>query len=317
MKPKISIVLPTYNGEKWLELSIQSVINQTIKNWELIIVNDCSTDNTLKIANSFAEKDSRITVITNETNKKLPASLNVGFSHARGEYLTWTSDDNLYKKNALEMLSSYLDNHPETSMVSMNEDIINEDGKTVKILDNSYKYKRCAAALMNNCNVGAAFMYRKSIADIVGQYDENTFCAEDYDYWCRIALAGNIDYTSDNIPEELNISEDTLEAVFSGMESVTGDASGTAYNTFKDFPIKVGGKTGSVQVSGTDADNAWFMGFAPFDEPEIAICAVVENGVHGTYTASIVLDVLREYFGLKESTDDILTDAIVNDNTMM
>ncbi|MBE6451252.1 MAG: glycosyltransferase [Alphaproteobacteria bacterium] len=199
MKPKISIVLPTYNGEKWLELSIQSVINQTIKNWELIIVNDCSTDNTLKIANSFAEKDSRITVITNETNKKLPASLNVGFSHARGEYLTWTSDDNLYKKNALEMLSSYLDNHPETSMVSMNEDIINEDGKTVKILDNSYKYKRCAAALMNNCNVGAAFMYRKSIADIVGQYDENTFCAEDYDYWCRIALAGNIDYTSDNI----------------------------------------------------------------------------------------------------------------------
>ena len=84
-------------------------------------------------------------------------------------------------------------------MVSMNEDIINEDGKTVKIFDNSYKYKRCAAALMNNCNVGAAFMYRKSIADIVGQYDENTFCAEDYDYWCRIALAGNIDYTSDNI----------------------------------------------------------------------------------------------------------------------
>lgn len=125
------------------------------------------------------------------------------------------------------------------------------------------------------------------------------------------------DYSNDDIPEDLNISQETLDAVFSGMESVTGDSSGTAYNTFKDFPIKVGGKTGSVQVSGTNADNAWFMGFAPYDEPEIAICALVENGVHGAYTASIVLDVLREYFGLKETGDNISTKAIVNDNTMI
>ena len=122
---------------------------------------------------------------------------------------------------------------------------------------------------------------------------------------------------NDDIPENLEISKETLDAVFSGMESVTGDSSGTAYNIFKNFPIKVGGKTGSVQVSGTNADNAWFIGFAPYDEPEIAICALVENGVHGAYTASIVLDVLREYFGLKESTDDISINAIVNDNTMM
>lgn len=126
-----------------------------------------------------------------------------------------------------------------------------------------------------------------------------------------------IEYGDDNIPEDLNISQETLDAVFSGMESVTGDSGGTAYNTFKDFPIKVGGKTGSVQVSGTDADNAWFIGFAPYDEPEIAICALVENGVHGAYTASIVLDVLREYFGLKDSASDININAVVNDNTMM
>ena len=199
MSPKISIVLPTYNGERWLKDSIQSVVEQTFTDWELIIVNDCSTDNTLQIAQSFADKDTRITVISNKTNKKLPASLNVGFSQAKGTYFTWTSDDNLYKKDALEKLSTYLDNHPQTSMVSMNEDLINEEGVVIKNYDANFKYKRCAGALMNNCNVGAAFMYRKSIADIVGKYDENTFCAEDYDYWCRIALAGNIDYTSDNI----------------------------------------------------------------------------------------------------------------------
>lgn len=125
------------------------------------------------------------------------------------------------------------------------------------------------------------------------------------------------DYGEDDIPENLNISKETLDAVFSGMESVTGDSSGTAYNIFKNFPVKVGGKTGSVQVTGTNADNAWFMGFAPYDDPKIAICALVENGVHGAYTASIVLDVLKEYFDLTESVDDITIRATVNDNTMM
>ena len=95
MKPKISIVLPCYNGAKMLGNAIESIINQTLQNWELIIVNDCSTDNTLQVAQSFAEKDNRIKVITNEYNSKLPASLNNGFRQAQGEYWTWTSDDNL------------------------------------------------------------------------------------------------------------------------------------------------------------------------------------------------------------------------------
>ena len=86
--PKISVILPTYNGERWLAESIKSVIDQTEHNWELIIVNDCSKDNTLKIAQSFAERDKRIFVISNEVNKKLPATLNIGFSYAKGKYLT-------------------------------------------------------------------------------------------------------------------------------------------------------------------------------------------------------------------------------------
>ena len=91
--PKVSIVLPTYNGSKFLSRSIESVQEQAETDWELIIVNDCSTDNTLDIAQKYAQQDKRISVITNEQNKKLPASLNVGFSRAKGKYLTWTSDD--------------------------------------------------------------------------------------------------------------------------------------------------------------------------------------------------------------------------------
>ena len=67
--PKFSIVLPTYNGARYLARSIESVLAQTETDWELIIVNDCSVDNTLEIAQRYAQKDNRITVITNQQNK--------------------------------------------------------------------------------------------------------------------------------------------------------------------------------------------------------------------------------------------------------
>ena len=86
--PKISIVLPTFNGERYLKSSIHSILSQTFPDWELIIVDDCSTDGTADIIKRYAQSDSRIRVIRNEKNQKLPGSLNIGFSVAKGEYLT-------------------------------------------------------------------------------------------------------------------------------------------------------------------------------------------------------------------------------------
>ena len=94
MSDLISIVLPVYNGAKFLCESIDSVINQTYKNWELLILDDCSTDETAKIAQKYVEQDSRIRYYLNEKNLRLPRNLNKGFSLAKGDYLTWTSDDN-------------------------------------------------------------------------------------------------------------------------------------------------------------------------------------------------------------------------------
>jgi len=83
MQPKVSIVLPVYNGAKYLRESVDSCLAQTFSNWELIIVNDCSTDESSAIAEEYAAKDERIRVIHNETNLKLPASLNAGFCQAK------------------------------------------------------------------------------------------------------------------------------------------------------------------------------------------------------------------------------------------
>lgn len=194
--PLVSIVLPVYNGEEFLAQSIESVINQTYKDWELIIVNDCSTDSSLEIAKKYAQKDDRIKIINNEVNKKLPASLNIGFSNAKGEYYTWTSDDNKYYPNALEKMVNFLESNSDFGMVYAICKVLNcpanqNDvwGEIPATISNLLEFNVC----------GACFLYRKNVADKIGKYDTNTFLAEDHDYWLRILL----DYKIANIEEVL------------------------------------------------------------------------------------------------------------------
>ena len=97
--------------------------------------------------------------------------------------------------------------------------------------------------------------------------------------------------------EDLQINQSYLSAILEGMKSVTSDSGGTAYVRFKDFDISVGGKTGSAEAPNNKV-HAWFVGFAPFENPEIAIVVMVENGGHGNYTAEVVRDIMAEYFGM-------------------
>ena len=97
--------------------------------------------------------------------------------------------------------------------------------------------------------------------------------------------------------DNIEMNPNYLKAVLEGMKSVTSDSGGTAYVRFKDFNISVGGKTGSAEAPNNKV-HAWFVGFAPFENPEIAIVVMVENGGHGNYTAEVVRDIMAEYFGM-------------------
>ena len=179
--PKVSIVLPTYNGEKYIKESIESILSQTLTDWELIIVNDCSKDTTASIISEYASEDDRIKIITNEQNQKLPESLNIGFRQACGEYLTWTSDDNMYKPQALKTMADYLDSNQECPMVCTAMDVIDADGVYLYTMTDYSDEKM----LYTNC-VGACFMYRYEVMKKIGDYDNDKFLVEDYDYWLRI-----------------------------------------------------------------------------------------------------------------------------------
>ena len=104
--PLVSVVLPTYNRAPILGHAIRSVLDQTCRDFELIVVDDNSKDNTGEVVRSF--DDPRIRYVRNEENLKLPRGLNKGFSLSRGKFLTWTSDDNLYAPPALERMAAVL-----------------------------------------------------------------------------------------------------------------------------------------------------------------------------------------------------------------
>ncbi len=123
-------------------------------------------------------------------------------------------------------------------------------------------------------------------------------------------LKSKLGIQGDKPPEALKLDKENLSAVLEGMRSVTGDAGGTAYGTFVNFPVSVGGKTGTVQVPGrhkngkAKSDNAWFVGFAPFDNPEIAVAVIIEHGGHGSYTAPVARDIFAQYFGLYQHEEE-------------
>lgn len=107
-----------------------------------------------------------------------------------------------------------------------------------------------------------------------------------------------------NTNEDINISDENLNAILEGMRGVTSEAGGTAYGVFRNFNIKIGGKTGSAQVKDTTKDremtNAWFVGFAPYDNPEIAVSCIIESGGTGAIACYPARDVIAEYFGMNK-----------------
>lgn len=183
MNELVSIVLPVYNGERFLSESIDSIIAQTYQNWELIIIDDCSSDSSPEIAKNYVAQDSRIYYYRNEQNMKLPKSLNRGFSLSKGSFLSWTSDDNRYLPEAIsKMVMALQTNTAEFVFSSCN--IIDEQGDiidTYVVSDNSKN------SLVGSNPVGACFMYTRNAYLKTGDYDAELFLVEDFDYWQRLS----------------------------------------------------------------------------------------------------------------------------------
>lgn len=179
--PLVSVVLPVYNGEAFLNEALESLVEQTYTNWEAIIVDDCSTDSSPQIAKSYVEKDARFRYYRNEQNKKLPASLNEGFSHANGLLYTWISDDNSFKPDALEVMVEYLERNQDIDLVYT--DITRIDSSKQPVSFPRYPSNPRMIHVYNV--VQACFLYRAAVDKRLSGYAEDLFLVEDYDFWLR------------------------------------------------------------------------------------------------------------------------------------
>lgn len=183
----ISVVLPVYNGEAYLRQSVESCLSQTHRALELIIVDDCSTDSSPEILMDYAVQDSRVKVIRNTRNMGLPDSLNIGFRDASGQYLTWTSDDNIYAPNALAYMAQQLSTCPDVAFVYTSYIRIDEAGNERDLVLCSAPTGLRRLELASGA-VGACFMYRAEVRDEIGPYRSEYRNAEDFDYWVRICM---------------------------------------------------------------------------------------------------------------------------------
>jgi glycosyltransferase involved in cell wall biosynthesis len=178
----VSIVLPTYNGSRYLSEAIDSVLAQTYPHWELIVVDDCSQDSSPDIIAGYVARDPRIRSIRHPGNQKLPRALNTGHAAARGSYLTWISDDNRYLPPAIEEMVTFLEEHPAVGVVYADCVLIDDRGQ---YLQDWPAQPASRIAYMNSLR--ACFLYRKVVYETVGGYDAEQFLAEDWDFWLRAA----------------------------------------------------------------------------------------------------------------------------------
>lgn len=183
----ISIGIPIYNAEAYLEDAINSILAQTHELWELILIDDGSTDASLAIAKRFEEADHRIKVIADGINKKLPARLNQLIEEANYDYIARMDADDLIHPDRLAIQLSFLEKNPDYDLVSTGVVSIDNFNKVYgcRHVDQIYtEFKEIAAAYPI---VHAAVLAKKSWYER-NKYNENYPRSEDYDLWCRAIL---------------------------------------------------------------------------------------------------------------------------------
>ncbi|MEI6019623.1 MAG: glycosyltransferase [Bacteroidota bacterium] len=213
-KPFISVLLPVYNAEKYLAESIQSILNQTYTHFELLILNDGSTDRSEEIALSF--KDERILYVKH-ANCGLATTLNKGLALAKGDYIARQDNDDISLPERFEKQLAFISSHPNTVLLGTAAEIIDEAGHTSDRYHqhpiNNIELKW--ALLFNNPFVHSSVMFNKEKAMACGAYSVDASYFEDYHLWSRLAQIGEL----------ANLSECLLKyrEVNSGMSKSTQD----------------------------------------------------------------------------------------------
>ena len=186
---KISVIMSVYNGEAYLAEAIDSVLGQSFKDFELIVINDCSNDKTGEILEGYASRDARVKVHTNEVNLRLPSSLNKAISLAEGKYIARMDADDICISDRLEKQYEFMEAHPDVALSScrfmtLKNGVISSGGCGGKTDHESIK----ALLLVTNPILHPGIIAKAEVIRELG-YDKSFTCTEDMELWSRFVMA--------------------------------------------------------------------------------------------------------------------------------
>jgi len=194
MTPRVTVLLPVFNRERFVDEAIESVINQDFADFELLIVDDGSTDRTPQILHEWTQRDPRIVVVTLPHNQGIPSALNAGLHHARSEYIARLDSDDIIMPVRLAAQTAVLDSEPGVVLVSSAYETMDSDGNYLGTWRGDEPHE-IVTFLLNFYNIvggGGQVMFRRSEVLAEGGYNCDYPSSEDYDLWVRLLRRGRI-----------------------------------------------------------------------------------------------------------------------------
>lgn len=221
--PLVSIITPVYNGEQYLLETIESALAQTYQNFELLIVNDGSTDNSADIIKPYL-KDSRVKYIE-QKNAGVAAARNTAIKQARGKYVGFLDQDDLWLNNKLEVQIAALEQDMNVALVHSRHDVIDLMGNKTDyhLIPRASGY--CLKDLFKENRIAVlTVLIRKTIFDEIGLFNEQLSGVDDYDMWLRVTLKYPIKYINQSLASyrfhDSNISKDSFKMTVLDLKTI-------------------------------------------------------------------------------------------------
>lgn len=236
----ISIVIPTYNQAEFLKKCLKSVVNQTYSNWEAIVVNNHSEDNTVEVVNGF--NDDRIRLISYKNNGIIAASRNVGIRDAKGHYVAFLDSDDLWYPNKLARCHEVLKSSGGVELVCHDEIVRSDTGEVIAHNHYGPASERMFDKLLfrGNCLSTSATIVERSVLIDVGGFreDRSYVTAEDYDLWIRLSGRCKFAFIHENLGEYIlhanNLSKNLDININNTVNVVMSNYRGRESKHFKD-----------------------------------------------------------------------------------
>lgn len=196
--PLVTVFMAVYNEEKHISEALESILNQSYRNLEILIVNDASTDRSLEIIKSYDDK--RIRIINNEVNKGIPFTRNVGINEAKGKYIAVMDSDDISCKNRIEKQVEFMEKNPDISVIGTNYTIFG-DTITRKVTNRYVTPEELKIKLLFSSPIAnPSAMIRKSTLEKYNiKYNLNYFVAQDYDLWLQISKVSKLCILPDHL----------------------------------------------------------------------------------------------------------------------